>query len=97
MTVRTSKDNLEIDLCAESFESHGTAWRAPISDEEFDYFRMIANREAGISIADYKRNMVFRRISKRARALGFVHAACGPLVRSSYHADQQAEEALAVN
>ena len=24
---------------------------------------------------------------------GFSHAACGPLVRSSYHADQQAHEA----
>jgi lipoic acid synthetase len=23
-------------------------------------------------------------------AMGFRHAACGPLVRSSYHADQQA-------
>ena len=29
-----------------------------------------------------------------ARAgLGFVHAACGPMVRSSYHADRQAHEA----
>ena len=45
-------------------------WQAPISDDEFDYFRDIAYREAGISIADYKRNMVFRRVSKRVRALG---------------------------
>ena len=28
-----------------------------------------------------------------ARAMGFSHAACGPLVRSSYHADQQAQHA----
>jgi len=25
--------------------------------------------------------------------MGFMHAACGPLVRSSYHADRQAHEA----
>jgi lipoic acid synthetase len=25
--------------------------------------------------------------------MGFVHAACGPMVRSSYHADRQAHEA----
>lgn len=46
-------------------------WTAPISDEEFDYFREVAHREAGIWIADFKRNMVFRRISKRVRATGF--------------------------
>ena len=32
----------------------------------------------------------------RPKTLGFMHAACGPLVRSSYHADQQAHEALCV-
>ena len=31
--------------------------------------------------------------SDKALAMGFRHAACGPLVRSSYHADQQAHEA----
>jgi len=35
----------------------------------------------------------FRRFEEAANALGFRHAACGPLVRSSYHADQQAEDA----
>ncbi|HBU52719.1 MAG TPA: lipoyl synthase, partial [Alteromonas australica] len=25
-----------------------------------------------------------------AKEIGFTHAACGPMVRSSYHADQQA-------
>jgi lipoyl synthase len=28
--------------------------------------------------------------------MGFVNAACGPMVRSSYHADRQAKEAGAV-
>ena len=33
---------------------------------------------------------IFRQI---AQQLGFKHAACGPMVRSSYHADQQANDA----
>jgi len=35
----------------------------------------------------------FRMFELRANELGFRHAAIGPLVRSSYHADQQAHEA----
>ena len=35
----------------------------------------------------------FRIFEDEALAMGFAHAACGPLVRSSYHADQQAHEA----
>jgi lipoic acid synthetase len=35
----------------------------------------------------------FEEYTKVADRLGFAHAACGPLVRSSYHADQQAHEA----
>jgi lipoic acid synthetase len=30
---------------------------------------------------------------REAAALGFTHAAVGPMVRSSYHADQQAHAA----
>ncbi len=33
---------------------------------------------------------VFAGFERAAQALGFSHAACGPMVRSSYHADQQA-------
>ena len=40
---------------------------------------------------------MFAEYQRRAEELGFVHAACGPLVRSSYHADVQAESALAIN
>jgi lipoic acid synthetase len=36
---------------------------------------------------------VFEGFAARAHELGFMHAACGPLVRSSYHADQQAHDA----
>jgi lipoic acid synthetase len=35
----------------------------------------------------------FQVFEKTAYELGFKHAACGPLVRSSYHADRQAHEA----
>ena len=35
----------------------------------------------------------FTAFEHEAKAMGFAHAACGPMVRSSYHADQQAHEA----
>jgi lipoyl synthase len=35
----------------------------------------------------------FRMFETEAKKMGFVHAACGPMVRSSYHADQMAHEA----
>jgi lipoic acid synthetase len=35
----------------------------------------------------------FRRFEEIANELGFAHAAVGALVRSSYHADQQAHAA----
>jgi len=46
-----------------------------------------------LPVLRYVEPAVFDRYADEARALGFVHAACGPLVRSSYHADQQAHEA----
>jgi lipoyl synthase len=36
----------------------------------------------------------FARFEREAYAMGFLHAAVGALVRSSYHADQQAEDVL---
>lgn len=35
----------------------------------------------------------FVQFEQEALAMGFTHAACGPMVRSSYHADQQAHSA----
>ena len=35
----------------------------------------------------------FRMFEEEARHMGFVNSACGPMVRSSYHADRQAAEA----
>jgi lipoic acid synthetase len=35
----------------------------------------------------------FAMLGDEAKAMGFVNAACGPMVRSSYHADRQAMDA----
>jgi lipoyl synthase len=35
----------------------------------------------------------FKMFEAEGQKMGFMHAACGPMVRSSYHADQQAHEA----
>ena len=35
----------------------------------------------------------FKMFEAEARAMGFTHAAVGPMVRSSYHADHQAAQA----
>jgi lipoic acid synthetase len=35
----------------------------------------------------------FAMYEAEAMKMGFAHAACGPMVRSSYHADQQAHDA----
>jgi lipoic acid synthetase len=46
-----------------------------------------------LPVARYVEPAVFDEFARHAREMGFMHAACGPLVRSSYHADRQAHEA----
>ena len=46
-----------------------------------------------LPVSRYVEPAVFDEYSRQAKVLGFTHAACGPLVRSSYHADQQAHAA----
>jgi lipoic acid synthetase len=46
-----------------------------------------------LPVARYVQPEVFERFERFARELGFAHAACAPLVRSSYHADRQANAA----
>ena len=46
-----------------------------------------------LPVLRYVEPAVFDQYAERARELGFAHAACGPLVRSSYHADRQAHQA----
>jgi lipoic acid synthetase len=46
-----------------------------------------------LPVSRYVEPAVFDEYGRQAKVLGFTHAACGPLVRSSYHADQQAHAA----
>ncbi|MCC6609956.1 MAG: lipoyl synthase [Burkholderiales bacterium] len=46
-----------------------------------------------LPVARYVHPDVFAMYEREARSLGFAHAAVGPLVRSSYHADEQAHRA----
>jgi lipoic acid synthetase len=46
-----------------------------------------------LPVLRYVEPAMFEHYGTTAAALGFVHAACGPLVRSSYHADRQAHDA----
>jgi len=46
-----------------------------------------------LPVLRYVEPAVFEAYRREAAAIGFTHAACGPLVRSSYHADAQAHEA----
>ena len=46
-----------------------------------------------LPVARYAEPAVFQEFERHAAAMGFAHAACGPLVRSSYHADRQAHAA----
>ena len=46
-----------------------------------------------LPVLRYVEPAVFDHYAQTASALGFIHAACGPLVRSSYHADEQAQSA----
>jgi lipoic acid synthetase len=51
--------------------------------------------KAHLPVARYVHPDTFAQFEREALALGFKHAAVGPLVRSSYHADRQAEDVLA--
>jgi lipoyl synthase len=47
-------------------------------------------RPGNLPVRRYVAPAAFEALALRARQMGFTHAACGPLVRSSYHADRQA-------
>jgi lipoic acid synthetase len=46
-----------------------------------------------LPVLRYVEPATFDEYARQAHALGFMHAASGPLIRSSYHADRQAHEA----
>jgi lipoyl synthase len=47
-------------------------------------------RAGNLPVRRYVPPAMFRALEDVARRMGFAHVACGPLVRSSYHADRQA-------
>jgi lipoic acid synthetase len=53
----------------------------------------LAPSNAHLPVRRYVHPDGFAMLAERAQEMGFVHAAVGPLVRSSYHADRQAEAA----
>ena len=50
-------------------------------------------RPGNLPVLRYVPPEQFDTLAQQARRMGFSHAACGPLVRSSYHADEQAQAA----
>jgi lipoic acid synthetase len=50
-----------------------------------------------LQVKRYVHPDTFKMFEERAYAMGFSHAAVGPMVRSSYHADQQAHAAMATD
>ncbi len=53
----------------------------------------LAPSSSHIPVRRYVHPDTFRMFEEQARAMGFDHAAVGAMVRSSYHADQQAQQA----
>ena len=54
----------------DQFDIQPGLWAPRMSERQFDVFRALAKDEAGITLPDYKRNMVYRRVSKRLAVLG---------------------------
>ena len=50
-------------------------------------------RPGNLPVRRYVEPAAFDALAREAAQMGFTHAACGPLVRSSYHADEQARAA----
>ncbi|MBP9523708.1 MAG: lipoyl synthase, partial [Ottowia sp.] len=54
----------------------------------------LAPSNAHLSVKRYVHPDTFKMFEREAYAMGFTHAAVGAMVRSSYHADQQAQGVL---
>jgi lipoic acid synthetase len=53
----------------------------------------LAPSNSHLPVRRYVHPDTFKMFEEKAYEMGFVHAAVGAMVRSSYHADQQAHEA----
>ncbi len=63
--VQPQSDTLMPVVTAESLLRRALVADLNLPDEHFNYFRLLAMTHAGISLPDYKRNMVCRRVCKR--------------------------------
>ncbi len=63
--ARHDGEHAHWQVAGSSFASVGPV----MSQQQFDFFRNLAMLHVGITLPDYKRNMVHRRVSKRLRAL----------------------------
>jgi lipoic acid synthetase len=52
--------------------------------------------DSHLPVLRYVHPDTFKMFEQSALEMGFSHAACGPMVRSSYHADEQAHQAGAI-
>jgi len=57
----------------------------------------LAPSNSHLPVRRYVHPDVFAMFEAKAKEMGFTHAAVGALVRSSYHADQQAHQAGVLN
>jgi len=55
----------------------------------------LAPSTAHLTVKRYVHPDTFKMFEQQAYAMGFAHAAVGAMVRSSYHADQQAGHVIA--
>ena len=86
LMVGLGEEDGEIYQVMEDLRAHGT--------DMLTIGQYLQPTRGHLPVLRYVPPSVFQDYQKYAAQLGFVHAACGPLVRSSYHADQQAEKAL---
>ena len=80
--LRGSGSNVEVFEGVRDLREHGV--------EMLTVGQYLQPRPGNLAVRRYAPPQLFEAIAAQARAMGFAHAACGPLVRSSYHADQQA-------
>lgn len=70
MSNARAVQRMPVATAALAFFDNDASGMTVLSDAQFDMFRGIARRHAGIMIADFKRSMLFRRIKRRMNALG---------------------------
>ena len=82
LMVGLGESNEEIEQVIQDLNSHGVTM--------LTLGQYLQPSPHHLAVERYVPPAEFDELGKKARAIGFEHAACGPFVRSSYHADLQA-------